>query len=117
MFLLTVERSLNLKISAEQIIAHCCQATGVFLPVSPRANTLEEFVPMHTARYNFHLPEVGPVRFEIEMNKTSGTDMYEVSRKQWIRNPTEADPSAQPPLLELFMVRLHECVFSLQSKL
>ncbi len=65
---------------------------------------------MHTARYNFRLPEVGPVRFEIEMNKTGGIDVYEVSRKQWTKNPTEADPSAQPPLLELFMTRLQEYV-------
>ena len=63
---------------------------------------------MHTARYNFRRPEIGAVRLDVEMNKTSGTDIYEVSRKQWTRNPSETDLSAQRPLLELFMVRLQE---------
>ena len=100
--------SLNLKISAEQIIAHCCKATHVLQPVHACAETLEETPPIHTARYHFRLPDIGPVRLDVEVNKPLGLDMYEISRKQWTRSPNDADLSAQRSLLELHMVRLQE---------
>ena len=106
--MLTSLYSLNLKISAEEIIAHCLQATDVLLPVHAHSITLEDNIPIHTARYNFRLPDVGPVRFDLEMNIPPGLDMYETYRKQWTRSPNEADLSAQRSLLELHMVRLQE---------
>ena len=108
MFLLTHLYSLNLKISAEQIIAHCCRATNVLQPAATHAVTLEKTEPIHIARYNFRLPDLGPVRLDVEVNKPTGLDMYETSRKQWRRNPNQADLSAQRSLLELHMVRLQE---------
>ena len=107
---LTFLHSLGLKISAEQIIAHCYRATRVFVPTSAHMLTLEEVLPIHTARYDFRLPNIGSVRLEVEVKKTSGTNMYEFSRKEWTRHPGEADRSAQPALLELFTARLEQYV-------
>ena len=80
----------------------------MLLPVNTHAESLEATVPLHTARYSFRYPDIGAVRLDVEMKKTSGTDFYEVLRKQWTRNPGEGDLSAQRPLLELFTVRLQE---------
>lgn len=100
--------SLNLAIDAQKIMDHCNRATDVLMPMDNCANGLKGITPVHTARFEFRLPETGSVNLEVEVNKSVGSELYEATRSIWTRQGNSAGFKAQPALLELQTIRLHE---------
>lgn len=98
-------------------MTQCCLSSDIFKPADVLVPALEDVAPVYTAMFEFRHQDTGNVKLEVGMTKGFGPDShYELSHKQWTRidksDPTRLGCETASPPLEVFMARLHRCVFA-----